>query len=394
MARKGRLDRGLRQKKDANGKTVWYVRLYNNGKEHQFGAFPSKTKAREFYEQAKREQKEDRFFPERYHLRGQALVQQAIDAYLAHTHLKRSVRDQRYFGQWWGQRLRGMRLAGVTRPVLSGIRQELLESGRSPQRVNRYLAWLRACLNPAIVDGKLATNPIKKLMFKETPGRLRLLAPQEEAKLLEALGPVYGPWARLAILTGLRQKEQFLLPWKDIDWERGLITLPHTKAGEVQYAYLNEEAKTILRNLDSWQRSKWVFPSRNPASPVDPRHFYARVYLPAMKRTGIEWVTWHDLRHCFASRLAMSGATPNTIATLLRHSTTALVRRYAHLSPTYLKGAVEGVSAFGKGLRLGGNRAEMERGETQVLPEDPGSVLNGTVTKTGMQERTEEGSRA
>jgi integrase len=382
------------QKEDVNGKLVWYVRLYHHGKEHRFGSFPTKTKAREFYEQAKGEQKDGRFFPERYHLRGQALVQEAIDAYLDQTRLKRSVRDQRYFAQWWGQRLRGMRLSGVTRPVLSGIRQELLESGRSPNRVNRYFAWLRACLNLAIMDGTLMTNPVKKLLFKETPGRLRLLTPDEEAKLLQALGPVYGPWVRLAILTGLRQKEQFLLPWKDIDLERGLIVLPHTKAGEVQYAYLNEEAKSLLRNLNSWQRSKWVFPSQNPASPVDPRHFYARVYLPAMKGTGIEWVTWHDLRHCFASRLAMSGASLNTIATLLRHSTTALVRRYAHLSPTYLKGAVEGVSAFGKGLKLGGNRAEMESGETRVLPEDPGSVSNGTVTKTGMQERTEEGSRA
>ncbi|MEE8125110.1 MAG: site-specific integrase [Nitrospirales bacterium] len=394
MARKGRLDRGLMQKKDVNGKLVWYVRLYHHGKERQFGAFPNKTKAREFYEKAKREQKEGRFFPEQYHLSGQALVQEAIDAYFEHTHLKRSIRDLRYFAQWWGQRLRGLRLSGVTRPVLSAIRQELLESGLSPQRVNRYLAWLRACLNLAIVDGRLAVNPIKKLMFKETAGRLRLLTPEEEAKLLQALGPVYAPWARLAILTGLRQEEQFLLPWKDVDLERGMIVLPQTKAGEVQYAYLNEEAQTLLRGLESWQRSKWVFPSQNPASPVDPRHFYARVYLPAMKGTGIEWVTWHDLRHCFASRLAMSGATPSTIAALLRHSTTALVKRYAHLSPTYLKGAVEGVSAFGKDLKPGWNRVEGEVGETPVLPEEPGPVSNGTVTKTGMQERTEEGSRA
>jgi integrase len=270
--------------------------------------------------------------------------------------------------------------------------------------VNRYLAWLRACLNLAIVDGKLATNPIKKLMFKETPGRTRLLTPEEEAKLLQALGPVYAPWARLAILTGLRQKEQFTLQWKDVNFERGVVVLPHTKAGGVQYAYLNEEAKTVLRGLDSWQRSKWVFPSQNPASPVDPRHFYARVYLPAMKGTGIEWVSWHDLRHCYASRLAMSGATPNTIATLLRHSTTALVKRYAHLSPSYLTQAVEQVAGFGKEVKVDGDRTERkdsdlpmgEEGGPSQEPQELRSRPNsfGTVTKTGMQERTEEGSRA
>ena len=36
------------------------------------------------------------------------------------------------------------------------------------------------------------------------------------------------------------------------------------------------------------------------------------------------------------------------IASLLRHSGTSLVRRYAHLSPSYLQEAVEKVSSFGK----------------------------------------------
>jgi hypothetical protein len=36
------------------------------------------------------------------------------------------------------------------------------------------------------------------------------------------------------------------------------------------------------------------------------------------------------------------------VAALLRHSTTALVKRYAHLSPSHLKAAVEGVAGFGK----------------------------------------------
>jgi hypothetical protein len=44
----------------------------------------------------------------------------------------------------------------------------------------------------------------------------------------------------------------------------------------------------------------------------------------------------------------MNGQGPSTIAALLRHSGTDLVARYAHLSPTHLHGALEGVSGFGK----------------------------------------------
>ncbi len=42
-------------------------------------------------------------------------------------------------------------------------------------------------------------------------------------------------------------------------------------------------------------------------------------------------------------------STDASIATLLRPSSTALVRRYAHLSPSHLQEAGEKVAAFGKG---------------------------------------------
>jgi hypothetical protein len=50
----------------------------------------------------------------------------------------------------------------------------------------------------------------------------------------------------------------------------------------------------------------------------------------------------------------MTGHNESTIADLLRHSTTVLVKRYAHLSPSHLKAAVEGVAGFGKSLAVGG----------------------------------------
>ena len=67
-----------------------------------------------------------------------------------------------------------------------------------------------------------------------------------------------------------------------------------------------------------------------------------------MVKAKLTGVTWHTLRHTFASRLAMNGKAPGTIAALLRHSGTDLVARYAHLSPTHLQEALDGLAAFGK----------------------------------------------
>jgi integrase len=367
MARLGRKDRGLLSRTDAAGEKAWYVRLWHEGRERRFGSFATKTKAREFYEKAKLEQKEGRFFPERYQHGGYDLVGELIDRYLETISTRKATtqRDDKFFAAWWKAHFEGKRLNAVTVNELEVARQTLLKTV-SPQRVNRYMAWWRHVLNIAIREGKLVSNPVVKLkMFKEPKGKTRFLSVEEEALLMAKLGSTHAPWARLAILTGLRQAEQFRLQWKDVDLERGLLTLSATKAGGVQYVHLNDEAKAILRGLDSWQRSKWVFPSENPATPLDPRNFYARVWMPAVRAAGIEWATWHDCRHTFASRLAMEGHAETTIASLLRHSTNALVRRYAHLSQAHLKSAVEAVAAFGK------------------FASPPRQISSGTVTETG-----------
>ena len=70
-------------------------------------------------------------------------------------------------------------------------------------------------------------------MVRVRNGKTRFLTTEEEMRLLEQLGPNYGPWARLAILTGLRLGEQIKLQWVDVDFTIGMIALPETNAGKV-----------------------------------------------------------------------------------------------------------------------------------------------------------------
>ena len=68
----------------------------------------------------------------------------------------------------------------------------------------------------------------------------------------------------------------------------------------------------------------------------------------------------------------------------MRHSTTALVKRYAHLSPSHLKAAVEGVAEFGKAL------AAVR--ENQIPAGESKTISNGTVTGTGTVRPAGDGS--
>ena len=79
----------------------------------------------------------------------------------------------------------------------------------------------------------------------------------------------------------------------------------------------------------------------------------------------------------------MSGQSPSTIAALLRHSGTNLVARYAHLDPSHLKSAVEGVARFGK--------AVVEPTPIRDQAVKFGPISDGTVTRTGIEGNEEEG---
>jgi len=149
------------------------------------------------------------------------------------------------------------------------------------------------------------------------------------------------------------------------------LTIPHSKSGKTRHAPLSEGAIAVLGLLKSWVGSAYVFPSpKVSGEPMDGRNFMVRTYLPALAAATIDGVTWHTLRHSFASRLVMRGVDIRTVQELMGHSTILMTMRYAHLSPGHLRETV--------------NKATLG-----VLSED---FQAGTVTKTVTSET--EGSNA
>lgn len=345
MGRQGTKDRGLFQRTLPSGKTVWCYRFYWQGREVKKKGGRTKEEARRamYAMQTDLARGTKVLIPQ-----SKDSLAAAIERYRPVAKRLKNYQKSRHFFEWWTLHFGKIAITALTPTHLEQAQHRLMAEKKTAGTINRYTDWLRHVLNREIRDGRLLVNPVTRITrMREPKGRVRFLSQEEEAKLLAALGPVYAPYARFAILTGLRQAEQFRLEWAHVDLEQGLVMLPVTKAGETQYLPLNEEAKAILRGLNSWQRSKWVFPSQRPERPLDACNFM-RLYRAAVVRAGIPWVSWHDLRHTFASRLAMQGVPLTTIAALLRHSTTGLVKRYAHLSPTYLQGAIEEVSKFGR----------------------------------------------
>ncbi len=368
------------KRKNSQGKTVWYARLFHKGKILWLGSFPTKTEARDHYQDAKTDQRRGQFFPKNIQYRGAKRLAAAIDSSLASSQ-KRSIQNDRHYGEFWKERFPNYRLVDITADLLEEVKAELLAKGLSNQTVLHYLKFLRHILNGAVKKNVLHQNPFAQVdMPKVTEGRLRYLSVDEERRLQTAIGPTYAPWVRFAILTGLRQGEQLGLKWTDIDVDRAVVTLPQTKTGECQYVYLSQEANEILKGFTSWKDSTWVFPSRNNGTHIDPKHFYNRVYVPALQKAELrhknedptQKVDWHTLRHTFASRLGLVGVSERDIADGLRHSSTALVHRYTHLNKPYRHSITEKVSQFG-------TKANMEKltptvDKSEIRPEKEAMV--------------------
>jgi len=124
----------------------------------------------------------------------------------------------------------------------------------------------------------------------------------------------------------------------DVDLKRGLLTFRETKNGETRTVPVSGYALEVLtqhvkvRRLDT----PLVFPDSTGTRPLGIREAFEY----AVKRAGIANFKFHDLRHTFASYLAMNGATLAEIAEVLGHKTLAMVKRYAHLSEAHTAGVI------------------------------------------------------
>jgi len=337
--RKEKPTRGVFERPKGSG--IWYARYFDeHGRKHREKA-GTKSLAIKLYQKRKNEIQERRFFPERIGRREVSLAE-VLKSYLATVQGRlRSYPDYKRYGDYWTKAL-GTRL--VRQIVPSEIERYVARRIQEvkPSSVNRELQFLKHVFNVAIADGQADVNPVKRVkLFKENNRRMRFLSEDEEKALLKAMPEEHRPLVVVALHAGLRRENQFHMRWEHVDFATGWITVPRSKSGEAYRVRMNDTLRETLRALPSRMKGRWVFPSATGETPLDAQNFYNRVFLSALKAAKIEGVTWHTLRHTFASRLAMAGVDLTTVKELMGHKDITTTMRYAHLSPEHQLDAVQ-----------------------------------------------------
>ena len=408
MARKGRVDRGLISKPDATGKKLlWSVRLYHEGKELRYGGFKTKTEARDFYNDRKKDQREGRFFPEQYRMRNgpkPVLVRDYFPTWLATQGIKGKkpstvkayrLRITKHVLPTFGE----SPLSAVSRPRLKAWLSELSGQGLDYDTVLNSLLTFSNLLGEAAEDGLITVNPALRAgkLFKrpkslEEGDDLEMFTPEEELALLTVVKehrPSLYPMALTLFRTGIRAGELLGLQRADVDFARGLIhvrrswvrgRLSTPKNGKARKVDLSQGLASVFREWMELQdleaqasqlpRPEVLFPgnlggTRQERTYMAENFFRYKLWFPMIEKAGIRRLGPHAARHTFASRLIANGENLKYIAEQLGHSSiNVTVDTYGHLLP-------------------GGNKRAVDRLDEAMATLVLSRTVTGTVTTEG-----------
>lgn len=255
-----------------------------------------------------------------------------------HKHMKK------FFGD--------IRLTKITPMIIEDYKSHRLDTGTgrdknqpiSNRTINAELSCLRRMFNKAIDWSYAVENPVNKVDFLREKKSLRacVLDPTDEPKLLSSSPEWLVPILIVAIYTGIRKWKVLSLMWENVDFEKREILVVNPKDDEdrvIPMCSIVYDTLVKLR-LKSGQ-NVYVF-----TNPKTGRHYVEikSAFKKACKDAGIEDLTFHDLRHTFASRLVAKGNDLNTVKELMGHSKLTTTQRYLHSSAELKRVAVDSLA--------------------------------------------------
>jgi integrase len=220
----------------------------------------------------------------------------------------------------------------------------------SQNTLRNILNVLSGMLRYGVEIGWLGTLPrIKRPRPEETDFRYLRMA--EIGTFLQAArqdGETVHALYATAVFTGMRAGELAGLHWSDIDFGKRLITVSRsykktTKTGKIRRVPIIDVLLPILREWRLKTPGEIVFPNQ-----VGNMHGKsARIFRPmlhrVLDRAGLQpaqragklrpYITFHGLRHTFASMWVMQGKDIYRLQKILGHSSVNMTMRYAHLAP-------------------------------------------------------------
>jgi integrase len=221
---------------------------------------------------------------------------------------------------------------------------------------NRCLTLLKAILNFAyddkLVDNRDAWGRRLKPFDGVVVARDRFLTVTEAQRLINTCEPEFRPLVQSALETGCRYSELTRLTVADFHLaqqrnsrseliEVGTIAIRQSKTGKPRYVMLTPQAADFFHQHCLGRAGHELMFSHNGGRSWG-RSDQCRLMETACERAAIfPRITFHGLRHTWASLAVMNGVPLMVVAKNLGHRDTRMVEHhYGHLAPSFIVDAI------------------------------------------------------
>lgn len=247
-------------------------------------------------------------------------------------------------------------LKTIKKPEIENF-QIHLHKDHNAKGTNMIMTMLKSVFKDAVNEGYLLKSPsefVKKLTEDNAHDNYWTKSEIDQFLRANCKHENYDLFL-VATNTGMRRGELAGLCWDRVDFGTNTITVTRTRDRHE----LKERTKTNIKRVipmngitkDTLLK---VFMSRThdvpfvflnkDGRPIDPHHIN-RTFNRAQEKAEIKnQITFHDLRHTFASQFVMSGGDIYDLQKLLGHTNIGMTTRYAHLSMDHLQNAMKDFS--------------------------------------------------
>ena len=240
-----------------------------------------------------------------------------------------------------------LRRAEVGERKISDLRYEdfdevivpALKRKRALATVRRIMVTIKQFLNWCARKRWIASNPAQTITISFRGQRrkeLRIISPAEMALVIEHAPQDYRRQIAFSAYTGLRAGETVALTWDNVDLESAKVHVRQARkwGGQIGEPKTDKAYRTLsmpaslVKMLREWKvlqpiemrRRNLVFPS-GTGEVADSGNWRKRGLAVACKRAAVEPMTWHDLRHFYASCMIFDERTSDAkVAQFLGHS--------------------------------------------------------------------------
>lgn len=234
-------------------------------------------------------------------------------------------------------------IGGITKGLVRRYREKRhSEKQLTETTVNRDIECLRHLLYWAVDEGILAANPIARIRLeRERRKKKPVLSLTEETQLLAAAASHLRSITLFALDTGMRRGEILNQIWEDVDFERRLLNVTHSKTpeGEAREIPLTQRVFDLLSGMKKDSGLIFTFEGKPIGS-------LKTGWKAAIRRAGIRYIRFHYLRHTFNTRLLELSVPREVRMALLGHTFGDTHESYEHVELPIKREAIRKLEAW------------------------------------------------